>query len=389
MRHTRSAMLQTLGADYVRTARAKSVPERLVVLKHALRNALIPIITLGAIEFGRLLSGAVLTEQVFAIPGFGKLLVDGVFNRDYAVVQARRPRLGEPLRAAEPGRRRALLPGQPAPAGLHVSEPGAVARRARGARDATLQGGAAAGAPAGRDGRAGGGARLHRGRRVAAPQLAPYDPNAHRLPRRCARRRPPRTCSAPTRWAATCCRACIWGARASLLAGVIPVAIALGAQRAARPALGLRRRLGRRADHAHQRRHAPIPFLIVAIALAAFLGPSLGNAMIAIGIAALPTFVRLARGTVLAIKTEEYIEAARALGLLAPRIARPPHPAQHRCRRSRAGEPHGGRRHHRRGEPVVPGPGPAAARAVLGQHAQRGPALSRPRRPGWRSTPAS
>src|SRR5216683_1227237 len=87
MRHTRSAMLQTLGADYVRTARAKSVPERLVVLKHALRNALIPVITLGAIEFGRLLSGAVLTEQIFAIPGFGKLLVDGVFNRDYAVVQ--------------------------------------------------------------------------------------------------------------------------------------------------------------------------------------------------------------------------------------------------------------------------------------------------------------
>jgi peptide/nickel transport system permease protein len=87
MRHTRGAMLQTLGADYVRTARAKSVPERLVVLKHALRNALIPVITLGAIEFGRLLSGAVLTEQIFAIPGFGKMLVDGVFNRDYAVVQ--------------------------------------------------------------------------------------------------------------------------------------------------------------------------------------------------------------------------------------------------------------------------------------------------------------
>ena len=87
MRHTRSAMLQTLNADYVRTARAKSVTEKMVVLKHALRNALIPVITLGAIEFGRLLSGAVLTEQIFAIPGFGKLLVDGVFNRDYAVVQ--------------------------------------------------------------------------------------------------------------------------------------------------------------------------------------------------------------------------------------------------------------------------------------------------------------
>jgi peptide/nickel transport system permease protein len=88
MRHTRSAMLETLSADYVRTARAKSVAERMVIVKHALRNALIPVITLGAIEFGRLLSGAVLTEQIFAIPGFGKLLVDGVFNRDYAVVQA-------------------------------------------------------------------------------------------------------------------------------------------------------------------------------------------------------------------------------------------------------------------------------------------------------------
>jgi peptide/nickel transport system permease protein len=87
MRHTRAAMLSVLSADYVRTARAKSVPERLIVMKHALRNALIPIITLGAIEFGRLLSGAVLTEQIFAIPGFGKMLVDGVFNRDYAVVQ--------------------------------------------------------------------------------------------------------------------------------------------------------------------------------------------------------------------------------------------------------------------------------------------------------------
>jgi peptide/nickel transport system permease protein len=87
MRHTRSAMLQVLSSEYVRTARAKGVPERDVVLKHALRNALIPIITLGALEFGTLMSGAVLTEQVFTIPGFGKMIVDAVFNRDYAVVQ--------------------------------------------------------------------------------------------------------------------------------------------------------------------------------------------------------------------------------------------------------------------------------------------------------------
>ena len=87
MRHTRSAMLQVLSADFVRTARAKGLPEMRVILRHALRNALIPVVTLGALEFGQLLSGAVLTEQVFTIPGFGKLIVDAVFNRDYAVVQ--------------------------------------------------------------------------------------------------------------------------------------------------------------------------------------------------------------------------------------------------------------------------------------------------------------
>jgi peptide/nickel transport system permease protein len=87
MRHTRGAMLDALQSDYVRTARAKGLLERAVVLKHAMRNALTPVITLGALELGELLSGAVLTEQIFSIPGFGKLIVDSVFNRDYAVVQ--------------------------------------------------------------------------------------------------------------------------------------------------------------------------------------------------------------------------------------------------------------------------------------------------------------
>ena len=87
MRHTRSAMLGVLKADYVRTARAKGLRERRVVLKHAFRNGLLPIVTLSALLFGELLAGAVLTEQIFTIPGFGKLIVDAVFNRDYAVVQ--------------------------------------------------------------------------------------------------------------------------------------------------------------------------------------------------------------------------------------------------------------------------------------------------------------
>lgn len=87
MRHTRSAMLGVLQSDYVRTARAKGLREKVVIIKHAFRNAVLPIVTLSALLFGELLAGAVLTEQIFTIPGFGKLIVDAVFNRDYAVVQ--------------------------------------------------------------------------------------------------------------------------------------------------------------------------------------------------------------------------------------------------------------------------------------------------------------
>ena len=87
MRHTRSSMLSVLSADYIRTARAKGLSERAVVLRHTFRNALLPIVTVTALLFGDLLAGAVLTEQIFTIPGFGKLIVDAVFNRDYAVVQ--------------------------------------------------------------------------------------------------------------------------------------------------------------------------------------------------------------------------------------------------------------------------------------------------------------
>lgn len=87
MRHTRSAMLEVLRSDYVRTASAKGLFPRTVILKHAFRNALMPIVTLTTLLFGELLGGAVLTEQVFSIPGFGKMIVDAVFNRDYAVVQ--------------------------------------------------------------------------------------------------------------------------------------------------------------------------------------------------------------------------------------------------------------------------------------------------------------
>jgi peptide/nickel transport system permease protein len=86
-RMTRASMLEVLRQDYVRTARAKGVAERLVVYRHALGNAMIPILTVFGLEFGYNLGGAVLTETVFSLPGAGRLIVEGIFARDYPVVQ--------------------------------------------------------------------------------------------------------------------------------------------------------------------------------------------------------------------------------------------------------------------------------------------------------------
>ncbi len=86
-RMTRSSLLEVLGEDYVRTARAKGLSSSVVVLRHALRNALVPVITVAGIQFGSLLAGAVVTEKVFARPGIGTLLLEAISQRDYRVVQ--------------------------------------------------------------------------------------------------------------------------------------------------------------------------------------------------------------------------------------------------------------------------------------------------------------
>jgi peptide/nickel transport system permease protein len=88
MRMTRSGMLDVLKMDYIRTARSKGLPRRRVLIKHALRNALIPIITLVAVQFGFLMGGSVITETVFSWPGVGRLAVDSIINADFPVVQA-------------------------------------------------------------------------------------------------------------------------------------------------------------------------------------------------------------------------------------------------------------------------------------------------------------
>ena len=86
-RMTRSTMLETLSQDYINTARSKGLKEKIVVIKHALKNALIPIVTVVGLQFGLLLGGAVLTETVFAWPGIGRLIVDSILARDYPVIQ--------------------------------------------------------------------------------------------------------------------------------------------------------------------------------------------------------------------------------------------------------------------------------------------------------------
>lgn len=87
-RITRGAMLEVLSQDYVRTARAKGLSERQVILKHALKNALLPVVTIVGLQFGTLLGGAILTETIFSWPGIGSYIYEGILNRDYPVVQA-------------------------------------------------------------------------------------------------------------------------------------------------------------------------------------------------------------------------------------------------------------------------------------------------------------
>jgi peptide/nickel transport system permease protein len=87
MRQTRNSMIEILSADYIRTARSKGLAGRAVVFRHAIRNGLVPVVTILGLQFGALMGGAVVTEQIFVVPGFGRLIVEAVFTRDYPLVQ--------------------------------------------------------------------------------------------------------------------------------------------------------------------------------------------------------------------------------------------------------------------------------------------------------------
>ncbi len=88
MRQARAALIEVMQEDYITTARAKGLRERLVVSRHALKNAFIPVVTIVGLQIGHIFGGAVVTETIFALPGIGRLVVDSIFFRDYPVVQA-------------------------------------------------------------------------------------------------------------------------------------------------------------------------------------------------------------------------------------------------------------------------------------------------------------
>jgi peptide/nickel transport system permease protein len=88
MRQMRSAMLEVLAQDYIRTARAKGLRERSVIWRHAFRNSVLPVVTIMGLQIGRIIGGAVVVENIFAISGVGRLLVQSILNRDFPVVQA-------------------------------------------------------------------------------------------------------------------------------------------------------------------------------------------------------------------------------------------------------------------------------------------------------------
>ena len=243
MRQTRSSMLESLSTDYVRTARAKGLRRGAVVRRHALRNSLIVVVTIVGLQLGGLISGAVVTEQIFGLPGFGKMTIDAVFQRDYPVIQGvvlitatayivinflvdllysldrpthPRGRGGsmtadaDPRPATDPGTA-ARRGGSPACIRRLRRNPLAVAQLRR---------------PAGR----------HAASPCSRPWLAPYAAGADRLRqhvRPAGHRRD--TCSAPTTSAVTCCpgscSACGRRSRSALLA----VATALLDRGAARP----------------------------------------------------------------------------------------------------------------------------------------------------------
>ena len=326
-RLTRSSLIETLNEDYVRVARAKGLPSRLLIGRHALKNAFIPIVTILGLQFGGMLAGAVVTETVFSRPGLGRLVVSAILWKDYPLVQGIVLFFGRGLSGREPAGRCILRLARSAHSLRQVQ-----VRRLQSMLRSDLQTGAVTGGGAAptRPGTT----RLRRqwtmftrnrgavfGLAVLlvwiliallAPQISPHDP----LLTVDAARQPP----ASTHWFGTdrlgrdVLSRVIFGARISLLLGIISVAFGsvIGTL------LGLvAGYFGGNIDHVVMRimdAMLAFPGLLLALIIIATLGPSIQNVMIAVGFATIPQYARLTRGSVLSVRELPYVDSARVIG---------------------------------------------------------------------------
>ena len=231
MRYTRAAMLEVINTDYITTARSKGLPSRTVISRHAFRNALIPVITILALSLPEIVGAAVVTEQVFSWPGVGLLMVKAVGARDFYAIMGVALVLAVAVLVVQPPRRHRVRLRRPAhPVRLMATaEAAPLSAAARGSTHASTRNrrpGAhcVASSPSARDGGDSSSSSLM----VSLPSSGTRQPPTTRTSGWGSPIGRPTgsSCSAPTRWAATCCRALLVGGRVSILVAWSSVAIA-------------------------------------------------------------------------------------------------------------------------------------------------------------------
>ncbi len=300
-RITRAEVLSAATADHVRTARAKGLANSRVVLRHVVRNAAIPIVTVIGLQLGLLLSGAVLTETIYSLPGLGRLMVEFDPVARLRGGAGRRAVHRGGVRAGEPGGGRAVRrtgsTDQPGMSVTIAAQPGVVRRALRGT-------GARFGLAI---------AAAFLALTVAAPLVAPFDPYDQDLSNALS---PPSAVHwfGADQYGRDTLSRIVYGTRTALLAIVMADGLALLVGGSLGLVAGY---AGGRVDALLMRVVDVLlafPYLLLALIIVAVLGPSLTNSVIAIGIIYTPQYARLMRGQVLTVQAADFVVAARSIG---------------------------------------------------------------------------
>ena len=322
-RTTRSSMLEVLKQDYVKTARAAGIPERKVIYRYALKNALLPIITVIGLQFGLLLSGAILTETIFAWPGVGKWIYHSISARDYPAVQGGNYYHLHGIRAHQSPGGHPLLRGQ-SQSTTQIGFKGTSVMSDISATDTTNIREIKDPTPFQE--------ALHNLKQnraavagliiialflivgIFAPLISPHDPFSQIIANR---KLPPFSAGyllGTDDLGRDMLSRLIYGARISMIIGVVSVGIAMSFGILIGVTSGY---IGGIYDKLVMRVidiMLAFPYILLTIVIVAVLGPSLFNAMVAIGISQVPRYARLVRASVLAEKEADYVTAERSLG---------------------------------------------------------------------------